>query len=316
MNIWREKVPTIDDLRVKKNIPALINALGHQELHVQWQAAEALTILGPDCVDPLIQALNRRNKDIRLGSIEVLGEIKDPRAVSPLLEILTDTSNEIRLQAILALGQIHDERSIRPLIELLHEPDKYIRYGASLALQQMNWATDNPEELAYLYLGQQDWEKLQALQGSSVLALSTALEDKDSEVREKAVELLGLIRNKHALDPVYRSLRDGEEHVRWKAVLAAPNVGISLHHIPRGLRRRPKKKKNPTAAAILNFFLPGIGYWYLGRWWGLLMFQIDVTLTIYIFSLLNEAIVLLLYPIYIILAIHAALMARKMPELS
>jgi hypothetical protein len=316
MNLWKEKIPDIDDLKEKKDISGLIYALKHHDLRIQWRAAEALAGLGSKGVESLIKALNGRNKDIRLGCIEALGEIKDPRAVDPLLSILGDTSNEIRLQAALALGQIGDRRAITPLTNLLRDPDKYVRYGASLGLRQLNWTTDDPVEQAYLHLGQQEWEEIQRLKESAIPALSTALRDKDAGVREKAVELLGSIENIAALDPVYKSLRDEDDRVRWKAVLAAPEVGISLHYIPRGLRRRPKKRKNPTAAAILNFFLPGIGYWYLGRWWGLLIFQVDVTLTIFIFSFLNETVALLLFPIYILLAVHAVILAKRMPELS
>jgi len=316
MNLGRGTEPDINDLREKKDILALIDALGHQNLRIQWRAAEALAMLSPECVDSLIGALDRRNKDIRLGCVEVLGEIKDPRAVDPLLEILKDPSNELRLQTALALGQIGDERVVEPLLELLRDPDKYVRYGASLALQQMGWTTECAEDLAYLWLGRQDWQKIEKLGESAIPALTTALKDRDPAVRENAVKLLGLIGNPHALHPVYQSLRDEDDHVRWEAVLAAPEVGISLHHIPRGLRRRPRKRKNPVAAAILNFFLPGIGYWYLGRWWGLLIFQVDVTLTIFIFTFLNEAVALLLFPVYIVFAVHAALLAKKMPELS
>jgi hypothetical protein len=316
MNIWKEKVPDIADLKEKRDIPALINALKHSDLRIQWKAAEALVALGSDGVNPLVNGLSHRNKDIRLGCIEALGEIKDRRTVDPLLKVLEDASNEIRLQAALALGQIGDEKAIRPLLNLLKDPDKYVRYGASLALQKLGWTTKDPTELAYLHLGQQEWEEIKALKEAAIPALSTALTDRDSGVREKAVELLGSLENKAALYPVYRSLRDEDDRVRWKAVLAAPEVGISLHHIPRGLRRRPRKRKNPAAAAILNFFLPGIGYWYLGRWWGLLIFQVDVTLTIFIFTFLNEMVALLLFPVYIILAIHAIVLAKRMPELS
>jgi FOG: HEAT repeat len=316
MILWKSDEPDIRQLKDTQNIPAMIRALKHQNLRVQWRAAEALVSLGSPCVEPLISALSNRNKDIRLGCIEVLGEIRDPRAVEPLLGVLEDPSNEIRLQVALALGQIGGEKSIKPLRELLRDPDKYVRYGASLALRQTAYRLEDPAEQAYVYLGQQEWAEIQALKESAIPALSTALKDRDPGVREKAVEILGSLGNNAAFQPIYRSLRDEDDRVRWKAVLAAPEVGMALHHIPRGLRRRPRKRKNPAAAAILNFFLPGIGYWYLGRWWGLLIFQVDVTLTIFIFTFLQDTVALLLFPLYLFLAIHAVILARRMPELS
>lgn len=316
MRLWNRKSADIEGLKERRDIPALIRALGDSDIHVQWRAAEALSALGPESVVPLIRALSGRNKDIRLGCIEVLGELRDDRAVDPLIGILGERSNEIRLQAALALGQIGDEQAIEPLTRILRDPDRYVRYGASLALQQLRWNPEDPKDRAYLYLGLQNWQELGAMGEAAIPALNTALQDRDSGVRERAVEILGSIGGEEALPPVYRSLRDEDDRVRWNAVRAAPDVGISLHYIPRGLRRRPRKRKNPTAAAILNFFLPGIGYWYLGRWWGLLIFQVDVTITIFVFTFTDGTLAFtILFPIYILLSIHGAYLARSMPEL-
>lgn len=315
MWFW-ERSPDIGGMKERHDVPGLVRALKHRNLNVQWQAAEALSSLGIDHIDVLTGALNTRNKDIRLGVVEVLGEIRDPRGVDPLLTILHETSNELRLQAALALGEIGDIRAIKPLVNLLRDEDKYVRYGASLALQKLDYVPENPIDVAFLSLGQQEWERLQDMGADAVPALTTALADRDARVRERAVELLGHIGGEGALPPVYRALRDEDDQVRWKAVLASPECGLSLHYIPRGLRKRPKKRIDPWAAAILNFVLPGMGYTYLGKWWGLLIFQADVTLTLFIFMVTKEVIAsAILLPAYLILALHAAMMAKKMPEL-
>ncbi len=47
------------------------------------------------------------------------------------------------------------------------------------------------------------------------------------------------------------------------------------------------KKKSPAAAAVLNFFLPGMGYLYLGRWWGIPIF---IALILYSLLLISSAV--------------------------
>ena len=306
-------------LEERRDIHGLIRALKHKDLDIQWQAADVLVKLGGDYIDLLVQELKNRNKDIRLGIIEVLGEIRDPRALEPLLGMLEDRSNEVRLQAALALGELGDPRAIEYLIRLLRNPDKYVRYGAALALDKLEWNPSDPSLLAFLYLGKQDWDKLSSIGEPAIEALSIALNDTDSTVRSKAVDVLGTVgggKTELCIPSLYRSLRDENDDVRWQAVLSAPNCGIAPHYIPRGLKRRAKKRKNPRVAAFLNFLLPGMGYMYLGYWWGVVVFQIDVTATVYIFRFSGELMsYLVLYPIYALLAIHAAFMAKKLPDL-
>jgi hypothetical protein len=112
-----------------------------------------------------------------------------------------------------------------------------------------------------------------------------------------------------------QSLADEDSEVRWKAVMASPKCGIKLIHLPRGLSRRPKMKKNPLIAGFLNFVLPGLGYAYLAKWWGVMIFEIDIFATIWIFQYWGEQFTFeALLPIYLLLAIHAYYITAKMPE--
>jgi hypothetical protein len=68
-------------------------------------------------------------------------------------------------------------------------------------------------------------------------------------------------------------LKDPSSTVRWKAILAAKKCGVPVTHLPRGLSKRPRTGQNPWAAALLNFLFLGLGYNYLGYWWGFLVFM-------------------------------------------
>jgi len=308
--------PDIGAMKAGKNYRGLIKALRHKNLDIQWQASGALADLGTEGMDHLLSALNARNKDIRLGVIEALGEIRDPRAVEPLIGLLKDKDNEVRWEASLALGELADPRAINPLEDALRDPDRYVRYGSAVALEKMGFFPDERSRRAYLFAGKQEWDTLEGMGKDAVPALDTAAKDNDASVRLVAVRTLGRIGEEKAIPILYRAIRDPDDRVRWEAVMASQKCGISPRYLPRALARRPRTRKNPNVAAFLNFVLPGIGYFWLGKWWGVMIFQIDTYATVFLaneLGLINALDYLL--PLYAIVAIHAWYIARQMPDL-
>lgn len=313
--LFLKKRPDIETLRQQKNIPALIKALRYDDFDVQTSAAQALGTLGTEGIDELILALKTKDKDVRLGIIEALSVIRDPRAVPSLTHLLSDPGSEVRWEAAIALGEINDPASTASLVQALRDPDKYVRYGAASALQKSGWKPASDEERAFHSVGLQEWQDVREIGEPAIPALSHVLHDRDSGVRMQAIEILGSIGNGKAVPVLMRSLADENAEVRWKAVLASPKCGVSMIHLPRGLSRRPRTRKNPLIAGFLNFMLPGLGYGYLGKWWGVMIFQIDITATVWLFRYEGEGGTYgLLLPIYLILALHAWYIAQKMPE--
>ena len=308
--------PDIPSLSAKRDIRGLIRALRHPDLGVQWEATAALGSLGPEAIDELLRELRTRHRSVKLGIIEALGEIRDPRAVEPLLRELHDPSVEVRWETALALGEIGDSRATGPLLAGLRDPDRYVRYGTALALGKLGWDPGTPGERACLLLGLQDWDGLRALGPPSVPALASALKDREKTVRARAVEVLGEIGDPAAIPAIMQALRDVDDEVRWMAVLAGPRCGIAPMYLPRGLSQRPRVRKNSLVAAFLNFVLPGQGYLYLGKWWGVVIFQIDITVTLWLFATLGDQFTYgLLLPIYILISAHAWYLSRLLPEM-
>ena len=308
--------PDIGEMKEWRDIPGLIRALRHPDLGVQWEATAALGSLGPEAMEELLRRLPDRNRSVKLGIIEALGEIQDPRAVEPLIRELGDPSTEVRWETALALGEIGDTRAIAPLLPGLRDPDRYVRYGTALALRELGWAPADDRERALYLLGVQDWDGLASLGPPAVPALELALRDREREVRAKAVEILGRIGDTSAAPALLHALQDGDDGVRWRAVLAGPRCGVAPLSLPRGLSQRPRARKNPSVAAFLNFVLPGQGYLYLGRWWGVLVFQVDITATLWLLASLGDQFTYeLLLPIYAIISVHAWYLAGKLPEM-
>jgi len=310
------KKPDVPELFRKKDLPGLTRALSHPDLRIQWQAAQALGQLGSDAVDYLIGALKTRDKETKIGIIEALGIIGDKRAINPLVALLQDHSNEVRWEVALALGEMEDKSAIEPLKQALRDIDKYVRYGAALSLKKLSWVPGNKEEEAFLLTGLQEWDEVVYLGTHAIPAVKNSLRDLDRNIRLKAVLALQAMAVRDAIPVCYQAIRDPDEEVRWEAVHAAVRCGLPMRYLPRALARRPRERKNPLIAAFMNFMLPGMGYSYLGLWWGLLIFQADVYATLWIFTITGEFLSLsILFPLYFLLAFHAWYIARKKPDI-
>lgn len=311
-----QQKPDIALLTERKDSAGLIRALTFDDFRVQTAAAKAIGSLGPDAIGEVIRKLGTRDRAVRLAMIEALAEIRDPRAVDPLLASLNDRDAEVRWGSAIALGEIGDPRAVTGLAQALRDPDKYVRYGASFALAKMDWKPDTSQDKALLFFGMQEWGALRGMGASALSVLEIARRDRDPGIRIRAVELLGEIAGSEAAPSLIRSLSDENSDVRWKAVLVSVKAGVPLLYLPRGISKRPRIRKNPKIAALLNFLLPGQGYNYLGKWWGILIFQFDVTVTLWLLRFGGETLSFtILMPLYLLIAIHAAYIAIKMPDM-
>jgi HEAT repeat protein len=313
-NQVEQKTADIEKLTAAKDIPGLIKALQSDNIYTQAEVAKALGSLGPAAMDVMIQELKKKDKDHQLVVIKALSEIRDPRPVPVLIDMLKDENSEVRWGAAIALGEIGDTRAIEPLVTCLRDYDKYVRYGTAFSLQMLGWKPPNDEEKAFFFVGLQDWKAVGLIGDAAIPALKNLHYDQHSIVRIKAVEVLGELRSTRAIPALMQSLADGNSEVRWKAVLASEKSGIKLMHLPRGLSHRPKKKKNPLIAGFLNFILPGLGYAYLAKWWGVMIYEIDIFATVWLLQYWGEFSFEALLPIYFVLAVHAYYITVKMPE--
>ena len=313
--LFAKKKPDIRLLTEKKDIHGLIRALNSPDLEVHSAAAKGLGTLGPEAVDDLAKAIRTRNLAVKLGIIGALSEIRDPRSIPCLKDALADKNSEVRWQAAIALGEIDDPAVIEPLVTALRDTDKYVRHGAAFSLAKRGWKPEGETELSDYFVGMQEWEAVKGIGKPAISSLTRSLRDKDSTIRTQAIDTLGEIKDPEATPALMRSLADENREVRWHAVIASPKVGIPLMFLPRGLAKRPQVIKNPLIAGFLNFMLPGLGYGYLGKWWGVLIFQVDITVTVWLFKFGGETISYqILFPLYLAFAIHAWYLAKKMPK--
>ena len=118
--------------RTKRQSPAEVKRL-LQEVVAMGEAGS------PDALPALIEALRHENGNVRRLAASALGKIGDPRAVPPLLGCLDDEKPQVRQYAITALGRIGDVAAIPVLRRVLADPDEkyYNHRGARTALKRI-----------------------------------------------------------------------------------------------------------------------------------------------------------------------------------
>jgi HEAT repeat protein len=130
-------------------ISLIVKLLDSQEASLRSQAMEILTASHRVSLPLLLSLIQDKDKDIRILSATILGEIKDTQAVKPLVSRLSDDCANVRYAAAEALGKIGDSEAIHPLIRLAKN-DPWSAYAAVTALGKMRAksATKFLEDLA------------------------------------------------------------------------------------------------------------------------------------------------------------------------
>jgi HEAT repeat protein len=121
--------------------PRAIEPLGMAlyDLHhdVGKAAAEALVHFGVASFEILVEALDHPEMWIRIHSVDVLPQVKEPRVGLILLEMWKDPEREVRKHVIQAMGELKDLRTIPVLQEIMNNrADREFHALAKEALAQ------------------------------------------------------------------------------------------------------------------------------------------------------------------------------------
>ncbi len=316
-DLFRSQSPDIEALKAAHDIHGLIRLLGHSNSEVQWRSADALGSLGTTATLSLIAALSHRKTAVRLGAIEALGTIRDERSSKPLISLLdSDRNVEVRWAAAIALGSLGSPDATGPLTRALKDPDRYVRYGAAQALRTVSWVPGSDTDRAYYAIALEDWTETASLGTAATGPLIETLSDRNATTRMQVVELLSGASDARAHRACELALKDPDGAVRWKATLAAKKCGVPITHLPRGLSKRPRAGQNPWAAALLNFLFIGLGYNYLGYWWGFLVFMSYTSILVLSQLELGPFVpYLIAYPVTALFAVQTFFIARHRQEM-
>jgi len=317
-NIFRQTVPPdIGALEESRDIRGLIGLLSFDNYHIRNQAADALGGIGAPAISMLNTMAAHGNVKVRLGIVEAMARIRSLESTPVLSRILAEEpSNEMRWIAAIALGEVGDPATFAVLAGALKDRDKYVRFGAAKALEKLGWRPGNKGEEVRFLVALQKWNSIPGLGDVPLEIITGYLDDPDPRIRASLVTLLGIMGDPRAEEVCDKAMRDPDPEVRWKASLAFPQCHVPHFYLPAGMSRRVRTGKSLFGAMVLNFFFLGLGYNYLGKWWGFLLFQITVNVVV-ILTLVYGTLLpyLLSFSVSSMAVVHTWYLGRGMPDI-
>ena len=186
-------------------VPTLVHTfLNDPDTVVKGSSAGALARTGEAAVPALLDILAspEQPEDIKGHAAWALAFIGS-EAADQLYKALDAASLDVRCAVIGALGHVaqeqSDEKSCNLLVSALTDPEALIRTEAAAALGQVNY----PDAAPHLIL---------------------AIQDTDLDVRKAAINSLGKMGARQALEPLQAALNDELEVIRVLAKLAIAQI--------------------------------------------------------------------------------------------
>lgn len=147
-----------------------------------------------EIITPIMHQLKSPFSSVREASIQALKKFRDDRVYAYVLNLAASENPLFRVYALNTVYHIYDSRLYNFLIDQLKDENKSIRYQALLCLEKN--------------------EPVKSINHIS----SIALNDKNSEVRVKAIEILAKATNFNPLPIFQRCLDDEHRDVRYASV--------------------------------------------------------------------------------------------------
>ncbi|MCE5274644.1 MAG: HEAT repeat domain-containing protein, partial [Deltaproteobacteria bacterium] len=126
---------TLTFLGGRKTVEKIAPLLKETDPGIRNAAIDILRKIGDEGLD-ILEDLARREKDVRLFVLDILGTIGNPDSLEVLTEGLRDRDPNVRNAAVISLGMLGDERAFEHL-KVMMDDEEWIRFSAIEALAQM-----------------------------------------------------------------------------------------------------------------------------------------------------------------------------------
>lgn len=258
--------PDVEQLKVKRDLPGLIRALGYtSDANVRRAAVAALGELGDvRAVEPLVLAL--KNPDWQhdwhdtaalTDALTRLGTL----SVGPLIAALTWHSTVVRVSTAGALAAI-GRPAVQPLILLLGSADLETREAAGQILAEIG--ADAMDQLIEALTGDVSSRRQRAARvlgeigdPSAIGPLKRALTDELAGVRQTAAKSLGAIGDPATADDIGALLDDPSSDVRRSAALALAEMRDS-RAVQTLLTELGRAKDKDVATGLVKVGFPAV----------------------------------------------------------
>ena len=220
-----------------KAVEPLIRTLADESSFVRLEATRALGKIGDSrAVESLIRALREDDQDVQRKTIESLGMIRDAKAVdvlmsflkgentvsrnlatealvrigkpavNSLIEALKNEQTVVRSRAAEALGKIGDSRAVESLIPHLEDEDEWVRQHVAESLAKLGYKPSSVKEQVDILITARTnaLAELTKLGKSALIHLIRVAETGRTEERAIAIDALGRIGDRQAVEPLIR----------------------------------------------------------------------------------------------------------------
>jgi HEAT repeat protein len=210
----------------KYNAPDAISllrpVLKDDDESVKQRAATGLALLG-EPANPLLKLIRKAAEDeeaeIRIASIDVLGNAKDKRSVELISEALNDDVVNVRRSAIASLRKLGDPSCVPAISKAVDDEDSETAKAAAYALAEMK-ASQSIKALKELAEDNEHPARVwiavamhRAGQKGTVERFKNLLKDEDQKVRQQAVTSLEGLADLDATDLLILALEDESQSV-------------------------------------------------------------------------------------------------------
>ena len=230
-------------------VPALVEALRHEDTVVVLGAVLVLGVIGKESVPALVEALKHEDAQVRAGVGGALATMaaRDTTgigvAVPALIATLRDPETPVRSLAADALGRLQAVAAVPALFEILRDEDERVQKSAVDALSRIGeGAAPALIKVLTTVSGAIDTEMVQGLIG--------ALKHEEAQVRAGAAITLGALgaEAEVAVPGLIVALRDRETSVCYAAVIALGKIGAGAAEAVPGLLAASKDEDMQKSA--------------------------------------------------------------------
>ncbi len=168
------------------------NSFSQKDPVVRIVAVENLKKFGKCSSDILFLLTGDENENVRIASIETLGEIYEKKSIPVLLNLIEDDNEKIRQACAYSLGKLHDPATIPVLIRHFQDTDENVRRECSSAVAK----TGN----------------------TAIPFIQNMIFHPNHLIRISSIRSLGEISDPAGIPLATRSLNDTDENVRREAM--------------------------------------------------------------------------------------------------
>lgn len=230
----------LGDLRAFETLVNILENDSEEKGKNRAAAANALTKLEDErVVEPLINALEDPDQQVRVNAVSMLGEIGNQKAVDPIIDILQSpdkTSQDTRIAAIGSLTSLGGPDAMEGVLQAVEDPASKVRAAAIEGLEKFD-GIDQLKVVENLVKATEDSSILVQKRAANVLGttgakesleclmtLVTDTENTVSDVRAIAADALGELEEPQAIDELIKATEDPSSKVRSQALRALGNM--------------------------------------------------------------------------------------------